>query len=271
MENDRREAFEKIFIRSLLAGILLCLVVIPLVKRIVIRNTSFEWPDSGMATFIPKPVSNNGRITINNDNEFIVEVYKVKKTDFDHYTSSSKRFDWFKKSSDIYYSAYDSEGNILEVDYFSADRMMRIHVYESREAQILQGVEHYELEYDSYSDNLDLPEHRNYDPVIDKYTTPVKTTIYELKKDFPFDEASTYIKSIRPQSIDLKDEAEVWVYASYVDLSDSGDLKFSYDDLSIYSDGIEIKTHFDILDSRGPWTIYRIIVLSIIPVEQHNY
>ncbi len=34
---------------------------------------------------------------------------------------------------------------------------------------------------------------------------------------------------------------------------------------------IEIKTHFDILDSRGPWTIYRIIVLSIIPVEQHNY
>ncbi len=242
--------------------------------RIAISKQSkniFEWPDSKMASLIPKPSSNCGYIEINSENELLVEIYKATQDDFHEYLLRSNiRFDKYEKRNEIYYSAYDEEGNILELDYYSADQMMKIHVYESREAKMLQGIEHYELEYYSCYASETMSGMKNYDRALNKYLIPVRTTVEELKKDFPFNETSPgHEKSVTNQSVNLEDNREVWVYATYLDNYNCDVVKFIYDELRLYDNTIDIKTHFETIERLGSSTKkFRLIVISVIPVNQ---
>ena len=256
--------------KTIIVILLFCIIVIPLSIKYLIRNNRLKWPDSKMATMIPKPSSNSGHIEVNSENELLVEINNVTQDDFDGYLlSSNNRFNKYEKRNEIYYSAYDSEGNILELDYYSANQKMKIHVYESREAQILQGIEHYELEYYSCYASETMRGMKNYDRVLKKYLTPVKTTVGELKKDFPFDETSPgHEKSVPNQNINLDDNIEVWVYATYLDNYNCDVVKFIYDELRLSDNTIDIKTHFEIIERLGSSTKkFRLIVISIIPVE----
>ena len=234
----------------------------------------FEWPDSKMASLIPKPSSNCGHIEINGENELLVEIYNATQDDFHEYLLRSNiRFDKYEKRNEIYYSAYDEEGNILELDYYSADQMMKIHVYESREAKMLQGIEHYELEYYSCYASETMSGMKNYDRALDKYLIPVSTTVEELKKDFPFNETSPgHEKSVTNRSVNLEDNREVWVYATYLDNYNCDVVKFIYDELRLYDNTIDIKTHFETIERLGSSTKkFRLIVISVIPVNQELY
>ena len=234
----------------------------------------FNWPDSKMASLIPKPSSNCGHIEINGENELLVEIYNATQDDFHEYLLRSNiRFDKYEKRNEIYYSAYDEEGNILELDYYSADQMMKIHVYESREAKMLQGIEHYELEYYSCYASETMSGMKNYDRALDKYLIPVRTTVEELKKDFPFNETSPgHEKSVTNQSVNLEDNREVWVYATYLDNYNCDVVKFIYDELRLYDNTIDIKTHFETIERLGSSTKkFRLIVISVIPVNQELY
>ena len=236
-----------------------------------LEKETFIWPETDIASLLPVPQSNNGHIEINNENELLVEIYNATQDDFHEYLLRSNiRFDKYEKRNEIYYSAYDEEGNILELDYYSANQKMKIHVYESREAQILQGIEHYELEYYSCYASETMRGMKNYDRVLKKYLTPAKTTVGELKKDFPFDETSPgHEKSVPNQNINLDDNTEIWAYATYLDNYNCDVVKFIYDDLRISKDTLEIKTHFEIIEELGSSTKkFRLIVISIIPVNQ---
>lgn len=257
-------------IKAIVVISLLCIIVIPLSIKYINRNRRLEWPDSKMASLIPKPSSNCGHIEINGENELLVEIYNATQDDFHEYLLRSNiRFDKYEKGNEIYYSAYDEEGNILELDYYSADQMMKIHVYESREAKMLQGIEHYELEYYSCYARETMSGMKNYDRALDKYLIPVRTTVEELKKDFPFNETSPgHEKSVTNQSVNLEDNREVWVYATYLDNYNCDVVKFIYDELRLYDDTIDIKTHFEIIERLGSSTkTFRLIVISIIPAE----
>lgn len=265
---------KKRVLKTIVIILLLCFITIPLLIKVINRNTRLKWPEGNMAALIPRPNSRYGRIEINGEKELLLDIYRVNKADFDEYIlSSNNRFKWFEKHSDIFYSAYDSEGNVLEIDYYSADNMMRVHVYESKEAQILKGIEHYELEYHAYSKPYELPNIREYDEVLSKYTIPVKTTIRKLNEDFPFNKTTEVVnKSIHTQEIELDNDELVWVFATYMDQCAGKYLKFTYDKLNVSSDHLEIKTHFDILKTVGTSAEnYRVIIISIIPVEQLDY
>ena len=134
---------------------------------------------------------------------------------------------------------------------------------------MLQGIEHYELEYYSCYASETMSGMKNYDRALDKYLIPVRTTVEELKKDFPFNETSPgHEKSVTNRSVNLEDNREVWVYATYLDNYNCDVVKFIYDELRLYDDTIYIKTHFEIIERLGSSTkTFRLIVISIIPAE----
>ena len=155
-----------------------------------------------------------------------------------------------------------------------------LHRYNTKEKKqsediedILPGYEHYELEFFSYD-----PEYyenaTNYDSVLRKYFSPVRVTVGELNKDFPFDEALSNPNSISQNShIDLDNDEYVWVYATYCySIWDSGnDMHFVYDNVIFTDELVDIDTHFE---TNMDYTNLRndtLIVISIFPERQFDF
>ena len=138
---------------------------------------------------------------------------------------------------------------------------------------ILPGYEHYELEFFSYD-----PEYyenaTNYDSVLRKYFSPVRVTVGELNKDFPFDEALSNPNSISQNShIDLDNDEYVWGgYATYhYNIRDTGnDMYFVYDNVEFTNEKVTIDTHFEI--NRDYYNIQNntLIIVSIFPERQFH-
>jgi len=135
----------------------------------------------------------------------------------------------------------------------------------------LEGIKHYELEYFSYYQHLGSPAEKHYDAEVEKYLTPVLTTVKELKSDFPTEERNkgTGTVSVPYQSFNLNDDEKVWVYATYLDNYICDKVVFVYDKLDVGADIINIKTHFETIEhipsSAGE---LKLIVISVIPAEQ---
>lgn len=140
------------------------------------------------------------------------------------------------------------------------------------ENEILKGIDHYELEYySSYPGKYNyIKGVKNYDTSIEKYAVPIKTTIKELKKDFPFDETSKSLtKSVQEQSINLEDDTEVWVYVTCKDNYNCDLVRFTYDKLELSENELIIKTHFETIERvESSTTVFRLVVVSVIPVNQ---
>jgi len=136
---------------------------------------------------------------------------------------------------------------------------------------MLEGINHYELEYNSYYDVNSTANYTNYNRVIKKYLTPVLTTVKEFRYDFPLEERrkGTQSVSVKYQSFNLKDDDKVWVYATYVDNYVCDDILFVYDELNVKEDSINIKTHFETIKQFTSSAVEkRLIVISVIPAEQ---
>ena len=150
------------------------------------EKMQFIWPDSKMATLLPKPQSTTGWIGINNDQELIVEVYKTSEEDFWDYKNKcrtkSHGFNLFILRNGDSYKAYDWEGYFLDLTYYPNNQMLKIHLIEPKEARVLNGIEHYELEYRStcMPDGTIMGGYQNSNRVIEKYLTPVRITMREL-------------------------------------------------------------------------------------------
>lgn len=231
----------------------------------------YTWPETEAASLLPEPKSKKGWIEISNEDELLMEVYKTSKKDFLDYCirCRSCSFDLYTVSEDDYRSAYDWKGNYLEVAYDYKNKMMRVHMYESEEHKLLKGIEHLEFGYTTeYKWSEEYQRYyTEYDEAISKYLTPQKTTVGELKKDFPLEEKKCI--SVVKSKFYLEDDKEIWVYATCYDNCESATLKFTYDELKIKQDELIIRTHFDVLkqecldmpEEKG-------IVISLIPVDQ---
>ena len=151
----------------------------------------YVWPDNQLTSLLPIPLSSYGYLEISDEKEILIEIYRVSEKDFEEYTRNcaSHSFDLYTVVNEKYFSAYDWKGNVVEINYDKKHRMMVLHAYESDEASILQGLEYYELNYYAYYsyDANTKGYYADYSDVIEKYTEPCKTTIAELKTDFPFE------------------------------------------------------------------------------------
>jgi len=140
------------------------------------------------------------------------------------------------------------------------------------QAQLLEGIRHFELEYASHYNLEYLPNDlKNYDRVMKKYLTPVLTTVKDFNYDFPIEERhkGTVSVSVKYQSFNLKDDDKVWVYATYLDNYICDKVIFVYDELNVTEDSINIRTHFETIKNIPSSALEsRLIVLSVIPAEQ---
>lgn len=140
--------------------------------------------------------------------------------------------------------------------------------YISQQEKAFSNVEHYELEF--YRDEIYPNEVDEYTELINKYSVPQIITIKDLKNEFPIENAKLRPYSIEYEDIPLdNDDERVYVLVSVSREFTLEEVLFVYDELSLTSDGICIRTDFKMIDDlSGCVGKYSLIVVSIIPVEQ---
>lgn len=84
------------------------------------KFSEFKWPDSEIAKLLPAPKSNIGKIEHEASSSFHIYVGKTTKEDFNAYVDSCKEkgFTYDYSSSDDSYSADNTEGYHLSLDYY---------------------------------------------------------------------------------------------------------------------------------------------------------
>ena len=140
--------------------------------------------------------------------------------------------------------------------------------YISQQEKAFSNVEHYEIEF--YRDEIYPNEVDEYTELINKYSVPQIITIKDLKNEFPIENAKLRPYSIEYEDIPLdNDDERVYVLVSVSREFTLEEVLFVYDELSLTSDGICIRTDFKMIDDlSGCVGKYSLIVVSIIPVEQ---
>lgn len=94
-------------------------------------SNSFEWPDSKLASLIPKPKSNIGEVSLDTEDTLMVEVSNVESKDYKAYVKDckSKGFTVDYSNMDEYYSAENKDGYSLSLSYDKDKKTMSISLY----------------------------------------------------------------------------------------------------------------------------------------------
>lgn len=81
------------------------------------RANEYRWPDSQLASMIPRPESNHGRIVSESESRFDMNVYEISKEQFEDYIEGCKDSGFTVDYSrmDTYYLANDGEGYSLSL------------------------------------------------------------------------------------------------------------------------------------------------------------
>lgn len=87
--------------------------------------SEIEWPVVGLSTLIPIPSSSNGRISFNNDSNFIIHLSNISKEDLKSYKELCKEvgFNNIILEGDGIYKAKDENGNELHLLYLGFDNI----------------------------------------------------------------------------------------------------------------------------------------------------
>lgn len=98
------------------------------VKKASDQKATYTWSDSKLASLIPEPDSKYGRISMENEKYFSIEIYKISKEKFDEYVEKCKdngfKIDYLKQ--DQYYSADDKNGYSLRLSYNEKEKILNI-------------------------------------------------------------------------------------------------------------------------------------------------
>lgn len=93
-------------------------------------NATFEWQTNGLFAEIPKPATNNGRIVSETDKQINIELYHIKKTDFETYVKSCREagFTVEVTKTDAVFYAKNGDGHNLSIFYDDDKESMDIFV-----------------------------------------------------------------------------------------------------------------------------------------------
>lgn len=98
------------------------------IKNAADKKTTYIWPDSALVSLIPQPDSKYGRINMENEDYFSIDIYKVSKESFEKYIEDCK-FSGFTSDymkSDNYYSADNEEGYSLHLSYDEKEKTLTV-------------------------------------------------------------------------------------------------------------------------------------------------
>jgi hypothetical protein len=144
---------KKKHILLIIVGIIVALIIISnisaSIKKRNAQKVTYAWPTSGIATLLPEPNTQYGKIESDSVSYFSIELYSVSSSDFDDYVSRCKNsgFTVDYNGSDAHYYADDESGNSLSIIYQSDDKEMDVSISAAPE-------EIEEIEND-INDNLD--------------------------------------------------------------------------------------------------------------------
>ena len=119
---------EKPFFHTLLVVIGLVLIIPFFMLQSTKTSSKLVWPESGLATRLPKPSSNKGEIHFDSDDSFWVDVEKTSKEQYEKYLSECKGMGYTVEadSSAGLYEAFDAEGYKLDLQYMEHSSEMSI-------------------------------------------------------------------------------------------------------------------------------------------------
>ena len=100
-------------------------ITVELDKSLV--SDKYTWPSIGLATLIPKPDSDYGKVTTDSEKSFKIYVGKTSKQDFENYINKimEKGFTVDYSKNENHFNAKDSNDNKVSIDY-NAFKTMRI-------------------------------------------------------------------------------------------------------------------------------------------------
>lgn len=107
------------------------------------KKSTYTWPDTTLVSMIPQPESKYGKIIMENESYFIIDIYKVSKESFEKYIedckSSGFTVDYTKY--DNYYLANNEEGYSLGLNYNEKEKTLDISLDAPDETSSLQENE----------------------------------------------------------------------------------------------------------------------------------
>lgn len=101
-------------------------------------NKTYVWPESALVSLLPKPASDNGRISSESEDYFSMDVYKTDQEAYDQYTSACKENGFtvdYRGSSD-YYHAENEQGYSLALSYDGKEEIMGIQLSVPKEEAV---------------------------------------------------------------------------------------------------------------------------------------
>ena len=118
-------------------------------------NGDLIWPTIGLATIIPKPDSNKGKISIDSSSQFVAYVGEISYEEYNDYVQQCIKcgFDIDHSKSDEVYSAKLNDGTSLRVEYEGFNTMY-ISMYASNESDSTESSK--ENESVSVGDDADV-------------------------------------------------------------------------------------------------------------------
>lgn len=82
-------------------------------------SMQYEWPPSGLSTYLPRPESVYGKVETDNETRFNIELYKISRSDFDNYVKAceEKGFNISITKTDGVFYAYNGDECSLDMFY----------------------------------------------------------------------------------------------------------------------------------------------------------
>lgn len=98
------------------------------IKKAAEQKAAYIWPDTELVSLLPRPDSEQGRINMENEDYFSIEIYKVSKDGFEKYVGDCKNsgftVDYMKY--DDSYLADNEVGYSLSLSYDEKEEILRI-------------------------------------------------------------------------------------------------------------------------------------------------
>ena len=82
-------------------------------------NSTYEWPNSGLSTYLPLPETEYGKIRTDNEDRFSIDLYKVTQEHFENYVKQckAKGFTLHTTKTDSVFYSYNADKYSLNMIY----------------------------------------------------------------------------------------------------------------------------------------------------------
>lgn len=95
------------------------------------KKVEYRWPDSELASMIPKPDSKYGKVSIESESSFLIDIYDISSNQYEDYIDACKNsgFTVDYNKFDGFYSADNEAGYSLNLSYDDEDEELSISLF----------------------------------------------------------------------------------------------------------------------------------------------